>query len=165
MDWQFTLKKLWGTLIHSPQVLSKGGNTVTSLWVGSVQKSVHVTVMLLWGYLGCFSFFLCCRDWNFLLCCGCGKEELQHHHQQPEGSALVSHRHQQDRGLGCASGLPHWHWAPGSHGMWPSKRQELQGKDLLSNALPMVLAPSVCVQKCVTLLMFWSLTLMLLIRS
>lgn len=115
-----------------------------------VQKSVYVTVMLLWGYWDCFSFFLCCRVWNFLLCCGCGKEELQHHHQQPEGGALLPHRHQQDCRLGCARGVPHWHWAPGSNGMWPSKRQELQGKDLFSNALPMVLAPCVCVQKYVT---------------
>lgn len=128
------------------------------------QKSVYVTVMLLWGYLGCFSFFLCRRDWNFLLCSGSGEEELQHHHRQPEGCALLSHRHQQDCRLGCASGLPHWHRAPGSNGMWPSKRQELQGKDLFSNALPMVLGPCVCVQKCVIQLLFCSSTLMLLVR-
>lgn len=68
-------------------------------------KSVYLTVMLLRGYFAYFSFFLRCRDWNFLLCRGCGKEEFQHHHQQLEGCQFMSHRHQQNCRLGCASGL------------------------------------------------------------
>ena len=86
-------------------------------------KSVYLTVMLLLrGCFACFSLFLHCRDWNFLLCRGRGKEELQHHHQQFEGCQFMSHRHQQNGRLGCARGLSDGQRAPGSDGVRPSER-------------------------------------------
>lgn len=78
--------------------------------------------------INCFYFSLCCRDWNFILCRGCGKEGLQHHHQQLEGHPLVSHGHQQNCRLERARGLPNGQWAPASNGMRPPERWELRGQ-------------------------------------